>query len=332
MRDRLHRFSETTTSQFSIFTMANMLSIMDKLEHLERNQNGTTEMIKSIQDNTRARWKLNPEQASVLKQLVRHWLISPVNSYNTIINKMEKWLRNNAADALELPQYEYDQVIQEAVRQFVNQDQHSHRSNMRKKIFASITGKTKQLLKRFSDKLIHKYYRGHKPDTLMRMAIKAQLALARVIALPLTKKKNKTRADTGFWTSMNEKLAGLRKENGSNRTDPKWLQWYKEIINKDKETFSRARRNGNGSDSNGANGNDGDANGGNGDENDSSSQRRNRRGGGSNSSDEEGSIGAIGRTILSREDERAMLMDDDSDAVLSGDEADGGSTLQNHGE
>ncbi|KAI0269102.1 hypothetical protein BC834DRAFT_967760 [Gloeopeniophorella convolvens] len=313
MRDRLHRFSETTTSQFSIFTMANMLSIMDKLEHLERNQNGTTEMIKSIQDNTRARWKLNPEQASVLKQLVRHWLISPVNSYNTIINKMEKWLRNNAADALELPQYD-------------------HRSNMRKKIFASITGKTKQSLKRFSDKLIHKYYRGHKPDTLMRMAIKAQLALARVIALPLTKKKNETRADTGFWTSMNEKLAGLRKENGSDRTDPKWLQWYEEIINKDKETFSRARRNGNGSDSNGANGNDGDANGGNGNENDGGSQRRNRRGGGSNSSDEEGSIGAIGRTILSREDERAMLMDDDSDAVLSGDEADGGSTLQNHGE
>ncbi|KAA1469055.1 hypothetical protein DENSPDRAFT_848632 [Dentipellis sp. KUC8613] len=211
---------------------AHILSSNKAVSEVKGLLSGAIVTLERILMNTRLAWSLTEAQDRMLKRIIRHWLIKPINAYGKPVNRaVEDYLFRVGHKSLQLDLYRTDHIIQQTVHTFIAAFQNSHRSNLRKKVFTSV--KNGQSLRRFANKLIDTDYEGKDPSVETSKAIHAQVALMRKTARPLVKKKGKKGGNTGFWGNLNGALRGLIKKNGEERGNAQWVAWYDEIIKED---------------------------------------------------------------------------------------------------
>ncbi|KAI0270380.1 hypothetical protein BC834DRAFT_967180 [Gloeopeniophorella convolvens] len=214
-------------------TSAQMLAIQDAMKKISGSIGRIEEDIVLIKENQRAAWQLTGDQAKALKEVIRHWLTTPLNGYGSVVTRaIEAWLRVHAQESLRLDNYTKDMVIQTTIHTFLNTRQNTHRSNMRKAVFTSVN--KRESLHVFVHTLIEEYYVG-RPKSYTVKGIKAQVALMRSVAATIeTTPKG---ADTGFWCKINAILKDLTARYGLDRKKPGWAAWYDRMIAKDEEVF-----------------------------------------------------------------------------------------------
>ncbi|OJT05115.1 hypothetical protein TRAPUB_4101 [Trametes pubescens] len=119
---------------------------------------------------------------------------------------------------------------------YIDEQSSQLKSTFRRSLFKSCTNKVP--LASFARRILDSYHIPVVPDQVS-IPVLGTLALLREIVLPLSKKKNTKGADTGFWTAVEERLQKLYEEHGNKDrlTDEKWLDWARQIIEKDQRKF-----------------------------------------------------------------------------------------------
>ncbi|KAJ7239150.1 hypothetical protein C8J57DRAFT_1727466 [Mycena rebaudengoi] len=192
-------------------------------------------------------WQPGEEQKEILKSLLRHYVIQPLASYNSIAELVKDYIKDRAG-TIDLEIYNTNAAAKRAVNDFLAAQVNYVRSTFRKTLFASFGGKNrgkKLALQAFAKKMVGKYYLPPAPDAAPR-SILASLALMRQIAGPLSGTASVPGGDTGFWTGREKELDRLYKENGDERSGPKWKAWEDKIIeDDDKKNNTRSGAEGN---------------------------------------------------------------------------------------
>ncbi|PSS19936.1 hypothetical protein PHLCEN_2v3109 [Hermanssonia centrifuga] len=172
---------------------------------------------------------------------VRHFLIRPVPAYGKYTTQSVETYIKRHASKFRVDEIAEDPIIEQVIREAINIAQNGQRSNLRKAIFASVTGK--ESLDHFATRMINDWHMGKQPSDTSKKSITAQLALAREVAAPLAKAKNQRGADTGFWKKINEKLKALHGKHGvvQGRSSPGWHEWEEDVIHKDIEIYGNSR-------------------------------------------------------------------------------------------
>ncbi|KAI0261428.1 hypothetical protein BC834DRAFT_1034859 [Gloeopeniophorella convolvens] len=198
----LHNFAKIATTHAKIFQAALSMSVRLQTESLLNQTKQIIEDIKDIKKSMETTWSLNELQEDVLRQIMTHSLIQPVNSYKKmLIPRIEQWLDIHAEDKLQMPDYKENIIKQQAVQAFISAHQHGDRSNLR----------TKESITRFSEKMIKLYYKGH-DDSFTLKGIHVQMALAE---------------------HMENELQKLTKSYGHSRSKGGWAVWYDTIISRE---------------------------------------------------------------------------------------------------
>ncbi|KAJ6498031.1 hypothetical protein C8R47DRAFT_1112594 [Mycena vitilis] len=208
----------------------------------EQQNDEAQEQIKAMQDHVAGigefcmqNWKPSKEQIKLFKALLKHYIIRPITSYTHLISIVETYIRDHA-QRLRLELYKQDSTVKAVVHDVLVSENNSTRSALRKLVFASVKEKTP--LMAFSKKLISGYHLPEIPST-PPPTIMASLALMRKVAQPLFRKTTKRGEDTGFWTNLEGDLDTLFGANGNDRSNTKWRQWEKDIIEEDDRRYNR---------------------------------------------------------------------------------------------
>ncbi|KAJ6489300.1 hypothetical protein C8R47DRAFT_1215650 [Mycena vitilis] len=173
-------------------------------------------------------WKPSRQQVVQTKSLLRHYIIRPVTSYNSLVPIVETYIYDHAK-RLHLELYKQDPTVKAVVSEFLTAENNAS-------VFAS--SKEKVALSSFSMKIIKGYHLPTVPTTAPQ-DIMACLALMRHVARPLLSKATSRGGDTEFWTSLEGALDKLFDTNGNERDSEKWRQWEVEIIDQDNQSYLR---------------------------------------------------------------------------------------------
>ncbi|KAJ3542934.1 hypothetical protein NM688_g5921 [Phlebia brevispora] len=238
-RTLIHQVSLISPEKQILILLAETLQIKNNLTAVQEDVADLKKLITKIDKNTAQAWKLSPAQTSIVKKIVRHYLIRPVPSYTKFINlAVLSYIKANCVK-FQLGNWNEDSVVRETVAGFAQSYQNTQKSNLRKtyQIFTAV--QKKESLDHFTTRMINKYYIHGRPSEITRRSIMAQLALARKIAAPLAQKTSARGADTGFWKDMHKELRTLTTENGgAKRTNnDKWKKWEDAIIADDVKKY-----------------------------------------------------------------------------------------------
>ncbi|THG92736.1 hypothetical protein EW026_g8265 [Hermanssonia centrifuga] len=176
----------------------------------------------ALKDHTRQTWELTEPQQKLLRHTVRHFLIRAVPSYGKYTTQSVETYIKSHASKFKLDGIIEDLIVEQVTHDVINGVQNSQRSNLRKAIFVSI--KDKESLDHFINKIIGDWNMGKLPSQATRMSITAQIALMRMVATPLTKKKNNKGADI---------------VNG--RNSDAWQVWEDQVIQADADLYGTGR-------------------------------------------------------------------------------------------
>ncbi|KAI0261782.1 hypothetical protein BC834DRAFT_972516 [Gloeopeniophorella convolvens] len=177
--------------------------------------------VHALEKNSRANWQLTLKQSGALKQVLRHWLAGPLNSYGRDLTlAFEDWLRHGGGPQVHLNNYKNDQVMQREVHAFITKYQSDHRGNLRKIIFRSV--EERHSLSSFTRSIIAQHRTGTtEPQTVK--AIEAHMALARKTAQIIIDRGLTKGADTGFWPDLSAEIKTLVATHGKDRYSPEWV-------------------------------------------------------------------------------------------------------------
>ncbi|KAJ7325594.1 hypothetical protein DFH08DRAFT_941319 [Mycena albidolilacea] len=241
-RRAVHAFTKLDTDDRMMTLYVYTLQNESKLDALLVALGETNKTLLDLKVFMNENWKLTEEQEKLVKALLRHYLIKPLSSYQTISGYVQTYILKHPA-TLHLELYKTDPTVKESVNAFITTQINNVKSGFRKALFNSVTPGKIMSLKAFACKILDAYHLPVVPDTPPQDLL-ATLALMREIAGPLVaeaaKPARQRGADTGFWAKLEEELEALYTEHGQDRKSPGWLMWEENLIEADSNRYRRA--------------------------------------------------------------------------------------------
>ncbi|KAF8062413.1 hypothetical protein FPV67DRAFT_1508380 [Lyophyllum atratum] len=176
-------------------------------------------------------------QQKILKRVIRHHLIQPQKSYDSIRQAVIAYIQSNAT-TLKLDSYVTDSSTRVAIEKYLAAQVRSLKAQLRAHIWKSVDNPLD--LEKFAKKIVATHHLPEVPDIIPN-SILASFALMRTIAVPLVPssktKELKKKNTTGFWRTLETELEELYARNGADRTSEAWISWEKEMINADRAKY-----------------------------------------------------------------------------------------------
>ncbi|OSD07170.1 hypothetical protein PYCCODRAFT_1463471 [Trametes coccinea BRFM310] len=234
-REMISEFSKMSTDQKLVVLFMQQLRFDKQVSLLSADITSLEPRFAHIEKCTGLAWQPSKAQMKLCRSFVRHYLAKPLSSYVSIGNLVRKYIRNNA-ERMRLRIYREDMTARVTLNHYIDDQCSQLKSAFRKSIFKSCTNKIPLLS--FGRNVLNNYHIPIVPEEVP-IPVLGTLALLREIADPLSKKKNAKGADTGFWTTVEERLQTLYNGLGNKErvTDAKWLEWAREMIKKDEIKF-----------------------------------------------------------------------------------------------
>ncbi|KZT19675.1 hypothetical protein NEOLEDRAFT_1183222 [Neolentinus lepideus HHB14362 ss-1] len=232
-RNGVHHFSQMTPEQQMVALFcglmrnrANFDDIKDRLTMVEDKINVTD---KKVSMN----WELPPPQQTIIRKLVRHYLIQPQNAYGVVPGQVGTYLYDRG-ETVRMQLYKQDAAVREITDVFIRKQFNENKSSFRKAIFASV--KDGVCLDDFAAKIVPSYHLPAIPKPIPRRILGA-LAMLRDVAAPLVDMEGRRGGDTGFWKNVDKKLSTLAKRYGTERS--RLTGWEDEVIDSDNHFYGR---------------------------------------------------------------------------------------------
>ncbi|EMD30757.1 hypothetical protein CERSUDRAFT_101019 [Gelatoporia subvermispora B] len=185
---------------------------------------------KEILEYCQSEWQPLGPQKKMLKALVAHYLVKPLDTYENIADRVGGYIQFRAATFC-LGVYVNNKLCRMIVDDYLAVQSSELKSALCKQIIESVTGKKVRPLTIFAQAMLNKYHLPRIPNPPPR-AILAAFAMLREIAYKKTPQEKK------FWTLIEKELSKLYKANGAKREDPRWHKWEDAIITKDNALFN----------------------------------------------------------------------------------------------
>ncbi|KAF8056913.1 hypothetical protein FPV67DRAFT_631565 [Lyophyllum atratum] len=176
-------------------------------------------------------------QQKILKRVIRHHLIQPQRSYDSIRQAVIAYIQSNAT-TLKLDSYVTNSSTRVAIEKYLVAQVRGLKAQLRAHIWKSVDNPLD--LEKFAKKIVATHHLPEVPDIIPNNIL-ASFALMRTIAVPLVPssktKELKKKNTTGFWRTLETELEELYARNGADRTSEAWTSWEKEIINADRAKY-----------------------------------------------------------------------------------------------
>ncbi|KZT68816.1 hypothetical protein DAEQUDRAFT_766013 [Daedalea quercina L-15889] len=229
-REEIHRFASMNLEQQNIVLFTMMLSneasddgtvlkqIDDRLRHIEQLSEGS--------------WQPSPIQKQLLKGLIGHWLVQPLDTYEKFYELVGGYICVEAA-WLKLGLYVNDPTVRITIDNEMRAIAGQMKSDFRKDIVNSITTKKKSLHD-FCRFMLEKYHLPRIPREVPQH-IKATLAMHRNLA------SERQAADTTegkYWPALEQVLTKAYNDHpGEEQGTGSWDSWEKQQIAQDERKY-----------------------------------------------------------------------------------------------
>nr|VWO97024.1 N/A [Ganoderma boninense] len=241
-KDQVYHFVELPAHDREVVLYAHILKLQSDLsaqsQSFDKFRTQVFELTKYVSGN----WVPSKVQEALLSQLIGHWLIKPLSTYDKIYERVKTFVHLRA-EWLHLGVYITDPVARFAVDKFLMKVAAEMKGTFRKEIMASI--KESKPLDAFARGMIEKYHCPVQPkepprDILAALVFLRSLA-AEFKAVSTQAAPNDTTVATKYWRRVESALTDLYKpqKNGEERaTDPRWKFWEDTVINADRMKYN----------------------------------------------------------------------------------------------
>ncbi|KAG8720365.1 hypothetical protein FRC08_000463 [Ceratobasidium sp. 394] len=246
-RQQLHLFAiQSSPSVDCLWVYAALLSHTGNFGQVMQQFGVVLQRLENLTNLVRHEWQLTEAQKSSIKELQRIILVRTQTNYRDVADRTKAYIGQNPLQ-FALPMYTTDNAAATVVNNMVERDAHQARGQYRKYIYAAAVGTrplevvARKIASAFSNEIgngpLPTYYKAQIAQLRSgqrRIAFNIILAAG---APPLTNGK-RTKADTGFWTKVDERFEALRAAHGGNYdTGNGWREWEADIIAQDEEMF-----------------------------------------------------------------------------------------------
>ncbi|KAI0323956.1 hypothetical protein GY45DRAFT_1398292 [Cubamyces sp. BRFM 1775] len=208
---------------------------------LEQENAALNSELKEIKQLCQLAWHPSKAQMRLIRSLVRHYIVKPMASYNTLADHAKHYISQNASK-LRLELYNTDQTVRVTLNTHINEVVNQMKSAFRKALFVACRNSTP--LESFTRNMLDNYHLPAIPAETP-VALLGTFAMMRRIALPLAQQSSNGRrgGDTGFWRAVENELENAYNTiTGKDRNnDAEWISWSQTEIAGDHERF-RGRR------------------------------------------------------------------------------------------
>ncbi|EJD49304.1 hypothetical protein AURDEDRAFT_122206 [Auricularia subglabra TFB-10046 SS5] len=168
-----------------------------------------------------------------MRRMSRHFVIQQLQDYLPLHTAVQNYYMRKP-HTFRIPSYATDENVREVVDPLLVKYGGQARSNYRKAVWKlTKQGASLDVWAAF----IMKHYHFHRTGTAPVM-VKARIALARQVALPLVLLPTAKGQNTMFWTKMRSALAALYAKHGPNLETTEWKQWAAHIIAADEAAYT----------------------------------------------------------------------------------------------
>ncbi|KAF7975492.1 hypothetical protein HWV62_9411 [Athelia sp. TMB] len=232
-----HEFAQLSTAEMLVLLYMQNLSQQQKATAFLDPMKEITSALSRIEGLVRKAWEPSEGQVKLLKELLRHYLIKPVNSYKDLQGFVRDYISKNL-EKLKLQIYSKDPLAKRKIDKLLTKEANELKSQFRKSVFDSVRNRTP--LHDFAKHMVATYHMPKRPDPIPNIIL-ATLALHRDVARPLASKKSVKGGDTGHWSGVEHRLKSAYEEHGHQRgVSPGWVEWQDSLLNEDAEVFNQA--------------------------------------------------------------------------------------------
>ncbi|KAI0629204.1 hypothetical protein C8Q77DRAFT_1161385 [Trametes polyzona] len=238
-RGTVLRFNQMHVNEKLTVLFMHVLRLSHDIKEVALHAVDTDRRLDHIENLSQRAWQPSKAQNKLFRSLVRHFLIKPISSYQTLPEYIKNYIVDNAKK-LRLGLYLVDKTVKATVNECINDITTQMKSAFRKAVFASCNNKIP--LHSFARNMVDNYHLPAIPADIP-VAILGTMALMREIAEPLAKQPNSKKGDTGFWSGVQEELDNLYETFKSNDrySNPEWLRWASDKVKEDARRFPVGR-------------------------------------------------------------------------------------------
>ncbi|KAJ2984764.1 hypothetical protein NUW54_g10387 [Trametes sanguinea] len=241
-RQDIYQFQELNTDAKLTMLFMHVLQVEETQATRSAEHTALTTRLSSIEKLCAQAWQPSKAQVKLMRGLIRHYLVQPLSTYNSIADHAKRYIKTNP-EKFRLELYITDPVVRVTVNTHISDLISQLKSTFRKAVFASCKSRTS--LDSFARNMVDNYHLPAIPADVP-LSILGTLAMMRRIAEPLAKKTSKSRGgDTGFWRAVEAELDELYSTPGIGKDrdkDPKWIEWAERQVTDDHARFSTRRR------------------------------------------------------------------------------------------
>ncbi|KAI9068235.1 hypothetical protein FKP32DRAFT_1562141, partial [Trametes sanguinea] len=198
------------------------------------------EQVVSLKDYVSGNWVLSKAQEELLVNLLGHWLVKPLQTYEKIYIRVGRYVHLRA-QWLHLGVYVTDPLARLAVDKFLQKTIGQMKGAFRKEVVASVKDRKPLIL--FARTMLEKYHAPVVPNEPPQDTM-AALALLRTVASSVEEeRRSANEREKSYWPRVEEALNKLYTDFGENRTDAATNgmhcnRWEKTIIQQDIVKYS----------------------------------------------------------------------------------------------
>ncbi|KAH9946548.1 hypothetical protein B0H21DRAFT_822613 [Amylocystis lapponica] len=206
----LHAFAVMSMPEMMLHMYALNLAHMEAIEAVKLSLSNIESRLTRHERLLEASWRPSDAQVALLKALIGHFLVKPLETYNRLPSRVASFVYAKA-EWLHLGLYLTDPVIRVTVDGFLAAQTTEIKSNFRKQVVNSVSTAHMKSLDQFAIAMVNKYHLPVVPHPIPQ-DICASLALLRQIAGNCGASRN----ERNYWQKLEEELQELERKHGSN--------------------------------------------------------------------------------------------------------------------
>ncbi|KAH9915706.1 hypothetical protein B0H21DRAFT_828127 [Amylocystis lapponica] len=156
-REEVHGFAALSLQEMMIQMYASNLAKADAIEAIKTSLVKILMRLEHLEKLNQENWKPSEIQQTLLKGLLGHFLVKPIESYARLYSRVGTFIYRKA-EWLHLGLYLTDPIVRVTIDTYLSNQCKEIKSNFRKQIVASVTGNTKKPLELFTRDMVNKYH------------------------------------------------------------------------------------------------------------------------------------------------------------------------------
>ncbi|KDQ20790.1 hypothetical protein BOTBODRAFT_26805 [Botryobasidium botryosum FD-172 SS1] len=230
-RNELQQFGQMSTSNQLLSIFAYQLKNAALVSALDQSVRDARERIERLESLIAVNWAPSGDQEECLVSLLKHFVIQPLDTYESYWEEVEKHLQTMPA-RYGFPNYDASLTVQNGCRRFLIKHAPQVKQTFRKVIWASV--ENHQSIYRTSQAIAKEFHLRIAPNPLPEV-LQARYCFLRDLAVPFAGKVKAKEAN--YWEIVETQLKALSKANGKDRSSAQWRTWEARIIEDDLRQF-----------------------------------------------------------------------------------------------